>query len=117
MSHQRPRVIFFFMNGCPHCQRSWPAWDKAKRNLRTIADVEEKESAEVSPNDGVSSFPTFVVRKGLVEVKRIEGARESPEVLLKDLGLRRSSPRGRRTHRRGRQFTKRTLRNYKALRK
>ena len=117
MSHQRPRVIFFFMNGCPHCERSWPAWDKAKRNLRKIADVEEKESAEVSPNDGVSSFPTFVVRKGDQEVKRVEGAQENPVKLIQVLGLRRSSTRGRRTHRRGRQFTKRTLRNYKALRK
>lgn len=117
MSKQRPRVIFFFMNGCPHCERTWPAWDKAKGQLRKVADVEEKESAEVSPNDGVSSFPTIVVMKGDSEVKRVEGARESPKQLMKELGLRRSSTRGRRTHRRGRQFTKRTLRNYKALRK
>jgi thiol-disulfide isomerase/thioredoxin len=115
MSPQRPRVIFFFMNGCPHCERSWPAWDKAKGKLRKVADVEEKESREVSPDDGVSSFPTFVVLKGNSEVKRVEGARENPAGLIKELGLRRGSPRGRRTYRRGRQFTKRTLRNYKAL--
>jgi hypothetical protein len=115
MSHQRPRVIFFFMNGCPHCDRSWPAWDKAKRQLRKVADVEEKESAEVSPDDGVSSFPTFVVRKGATEVKRVEGAQESPVALIRVLGLRRPSSRRRRTHRGRRQFTKRTLRNYKAL--
>ena len=117
MSHQRPRVIFFFMNGCPHCDRTWPAWDKAKGQLRKVAVVEEKESREVSPDDGVSSFPTIVVRKGPSEVKRVEGARENPVQLIKELGLRRSSTRGRRTNRRGRQFTKRTLRNYKALRK
>ena len=117
MSHQRPRVIFFFMNGCPHCDRTWPAWDKAKGSLRKFAVVEEKESQEVSPDDGVSSFPTIVVMKGTSEVKRVEGARENPTQLIKELGLRRSSTRGRRTNRRGRQFTKRTLRNYKALRK
>ena len=115
MSQQRPRVIFFFMNGCPHCDRTWPAWDKAKGQLRKVADVEEKESREVSPEDGVSSFPTFVVRKGDTEVKRVEGAQESPVKLIRVLGLRRSRTRGRRTHRGRRQLTKRTLRNYKAL--
>jgi glutaredoxin len=115
MSHQRPRVIFFFMNGCPHCDRTWPAWDKAKGQLRKVAVVEEKESREVSPDDGVSSFPTIVVLKGTTEVKRVEGARENPAQIIKELGLRRSRPRGRRTHRGRRQLTKRTLRNYKAL--
>ena len=115
MSHQRPRVIFFFMNGCPHCDRTWPAWDRAKGKIRKVADVEEKESREVSPDDGVSSFPTFTVRMGDKEVKRIEGARENPAALIKELGLRRSRPLRRRTNRRRRQLTKRTLRNYKAL--
>jgi thiol-disulfide isomerase/thioredoxin len=118
MSKERPRVILFFMKGCPHCERTWPAWDKAKKQLRESADVEEKESAEVSPDDGVSSFPTIVVLKNEEEVKRIEGARENPKALLKELGLRasrRSRTRGRRTYRRRRQLTKRTLRNYKAL--
>ena len=115
MSKDRPRVIFFFMNGCPHCERTWPAWDKAKGQLRKVADVSEKESAEVSPDDGVSSFPTIVMRKGESEVKRVEGARESPKQIIKELGLRRRGTRRRRTHRGGRQFTKRTLRNYKAL--
>ena len=115
MSNQRVRVIFFFMNGCPHCQRTWPAWNKAKGSIRKVADVYEKESAEVSPNDGVSSFPTIVVMKGNTEVKRVEGARENPKELVKELGLRRSRSLRRRTHRGRGQLTKRTLRNYKAL--
>ena len=115
MSREKPHVIFFFMNGCPHCERTWPAWDKAKPNLMGIATIEEKESKEVSPNDGVSSFPTFTVRMGNKEIRRVEGAREDPAQLLRELRLRRSRPRGRRTHRRQRRLTKRTLRNYKAL--
>jgi len=113
--YQRPRVVFFFMNGCPHCQRTWPAWNKAKSRLRGIAEIQEKESKDVGPADGVSSFPTFVVRRGDVETKRIEGARENAMMLLRELGLRGSTSRRRRTHRRKRQFTKRTLRNYKSL--
>ncbi len=115
MSKERPRVIFFFMNGCPHCERTWPAWDKAKGDLRKVADVEEKESRDVRPMDGVSSFPTIVMMKGESEVKRVEGARENPKQIIKELGLRRRSTLRRRTHRGGRQFTKRTLRNYKSF--
>lgn len=115
MSQQRPRVIFFFMNGCPHCERTWPAWDKVKPKVKKVADIEEIESKEVSPNDGVSSFPTFTVRLGDKEIKRLEGARENPGQLFSELGLRRSRPLRRRTYRRKRQLTKRTLRNYKAL--
>lgn len=112
---QRPRVIYFFMNGCPHCQRTWPTWDKAKSKLRGVADLEEKESKDVSLADGVSSFPTFVVLKGNTEVKRVEGARENAMQLLRELGLGRRRSSRLRTHRRKRQFTKRTLRNYKSL--
>ena len=115
MSKERPRVIYFFMKGCPHCERTWPAWNKVKPKLKAIAIVEEKESKEVSPDDGVSSFPTFTVRMGNKEIRRVEGARENPAQLFKDLGLRRARALRRSTHRRKRRFTKRTLRNYKAL--
>lgn len=117
MSQQRPRVIYFFMNGCPHCERTWPAWNKVKPKLKAIAMVEERESREVTPDDGVSSFPTFTVRLGDKEIKRIEGARPNPMELFKELGLRRSRSLRRRTYRGKRNLTKRTLRNYKALRK
>ena len=81
--------------------------------LRKTADVEEKESAEVTPSDGVSSFPTFVVFENGKEVKRVEGERDNASKLLRELRRRRTG--GRRTYRRKRQFTKRTLRNYKSL--
>ena len=114
---QRPRVVFFFMNGCPHCDRTWPAWNKAKKTLKGSARVEEKESAEVSSSDGVSSFPTIVVYEGGQEVKRIEGAREKASEILAETGLGGRRAGRRRTHRRKRQLTKRTLRNYKPFRK
>jgi glutaredoxin len=114
MSREKPQVIFFFMNGCPHCERTWPAWDNAKPKLMRMATVEEKESKEVSPDDGVSSFPTFTVRMGNKEIKRIEGARENPRALLRELGLRRPH---RNATRRRRRLRKRTFRNNKSFRK
>lgn len=79
-----------------------------------MATVEEIESKEVSPDDGVSSFPTFTVRMGDKEIKRIEGARENPKALLKELGLRRAR---RNATRRRRRLRKRTFRNNKSFRK
>lgn len=112
---KRPHVVFFFMTGCPHCQATWPAWEKAKKKLKKGGvDVSETESKEVSPADGVSAFPTFVLKVDGKEVKRVEGARTDGEALAKELSGGRHSLR-RRTHRRRRQFTQRTLRNYKAL--
>ena len=115
MSHRR-RVVFFFMNGCPHCESTWPAWNEAKKKLKGSAKVEEKESAKVSSSDGVSSFPTIVVYDGDKEVKRIEGAQGSSAEILKGTGLGGGRAGRRRTYRRKRQFTKRSLRNYKAFR-
>jgi glutaredoxin len=116
MSREKPHVIFFFMNGCPHCERTWPAWDKAKPKLIGMATVEAQESKEVSPDDGVSSFPTFTVRMGDREIKRIEGARENPTVLIKELGLRRRRTfRNRRPIRTRRALRKRALRNNKSF--
>jgi thiol-disulfide isomerase/thioredoxin len=112
MSPQRPRVVFFFMNGCPHCERTWPAWDKVKAQLRSSAEVGEKELREMSPGDGVSRFPTFVVYRNGEEVKRVEGARENAKALLKELGVSSRRARGTRRRRGGGKLRKRTLRNY-----
>ena len=98
------------MTGCPHCEATWPTWDAVKGKLKKDGTiVEEKESKEVGPTDGVSSFPTFVIYKNGHEVKRVEGSERSPSKLLSKLGRR--GPSRRRTHRRTRRFRGRTLRN------
>ena len=115
---KRPHVVFFFMTGCPHCEATWPAWEKAKKKLKKGGvDVSETESKEVSPADGVSAFPTFVVKMEGKEVKRVEGARTDADKLAKELDVKSGGRRSRRhrTRRSRRQFTQRTLRNYKSL--
>lgn len=104
------RIIYFYMNGCPHCNATWPAWNVAKEKLQKDGTlVEEKESKEVDPADGVSSFPTFVIYKNGHEIKRIQGSERSPKKLLSKLGRRSATRRS--THRRGGKFRGRTLRN------
>ena len=109
------RVVFYYMDGCPHCEATWPAWKDAKDKLKGKMSVEEKESAEAAP-DGVKRFPTFVVWVNGKESKRFEGARTDSKKLVDEIEgkkSRRGGTRRRRTRRR--QFTHRTLRNYKAL--
>lgn len=113
---KRTSVVYFYMIGCPHCEAMRPAWEDAKKKLKKGgAEVKEKESQQVSPADGVSSFPTVVAYKGGQEDKRIEGSRESGDQIVSELGLQRGGSRRRRTHRGKRKTRHRTLRNYKAL--
>ena len=104
------------MIGCPHCEAMRPAWEDAKKKLKKGGvEVKEKESKQVGPTDGVSSFPTVVVYTSGEESKRIEGSRESGQEIVNELGLQRAGSRRRRTHRGKRKTRHRTLRNYKAL--
>jgi hypothetical protein len=113
---KRSTVVYFYMIGCPHCEAMRPAWDDAKKKLKKGgAEVSEKESQQVKPDDGVSSFPTVVKYESGQEVKRIEGSRDKGDQIVSELGLSRGGARRRRTHRGKRKTRHRTLRNYKAF--
>lgn len=110
----RPTVVYFYMIGCPHCEAMRPAMDQAKKMMKGV-DIEEKESTQVEDADGVSSFPTVILKKKGKEVKRIEGSRPDGGTIVKELGLKRGGSNRGRTHRRGRSLRHRTLRNRKAF--
>lgn len=104
-------VVYYYMDGCPHCEATWPAWRDLKRSAEGSFQEVESNDAE-----GISGFPTFVVRRQGKEIRRISGEQRDAKALAKALGLRRKSPRGGRTYRRRRTLRHRTLRNYIALR-
>lgn len=107
----RPVVVFYYMNGCPHCRDTWPAWRELKRSADGVfQEIEAKDAKGVT-----SAFPTFVVRRKGKEVKRAMGTKTDARALARELGLRQRSRRGG-THRRTRGLRHRTLRNYVALR-
>ena len=113
---KRSTVVYFYMIGCPHCEAMRPAWEDAKKKLKKGgAEVKEKESAQVGPQDGVQSFPTVVAYKGGEEFKRVEGSRDSGAQIVSELGLQRGSARRSRTYRGKRKTRHRTLRNYKSF--
>jgi thiol-disulfide isomerase/thioredoxin len=113
---KRTTVVYFYMIGCPHCEAMRPAWEDAKKKLKKGGmEVNEKESKQVGPMDGVQSFPTVVAYKAGEEVKRIEGSRDKGNEIVSELGLQRGSSRRGRTYRGKRKTRHRTLRNYKSF--
>lgn len=86
MSGKTPIVVFFYMTGCPHCDRTMGPWKEiAKRNLPySFAQV---ESEHVPAEMGVSGFPHFIARhKGGAETTS-DGAKESADDIMKSLNL------------------------------
>ena len=58
----KPQTIFFFMNGCPHCDNVKPEW---KKYATSATDVEIRQfEVSAAPNAcsyyGVTGFPTFI---------------------------------------------------------
>lgn len=79
-------VVFYFMNGCPACEATWPIWKKAKKMM---ARTKEVEAQQVPPGKNVNSFPTFVVEdENGMEVKRVEGRQSDPRMLIASLGVK-----------------------------
>lgn len=96
-----PHVVFFYMDGCPHCVRARPMWDKVKKDIPAGIAVLEIESANVPAElrSRVQGFPRFerTDDSGALIVE-VEGAPASPDDLRKKLKLG-SRKGGRRTRR------------------
>ena len=114
---QRPLLVLFFMNGCPHCEANKPAWDEAKQK----ADVPTAEiDEEATPSEEATGFPTMKYMSDS-ETKTISGQKESGDEILDELSVPKKSSGGRRrrlrsrrhiNRRGGRKSRHRTLRSY-----
>jgi hypothetical protein len=113
---QRPVLVLFYMNGCPHCKTNEKAWKEAKKKYG--GNTAEIESAEAT---GVTSFPTMKYISEGGQESTITGAQESGDEILQKLnvprsgGRRRRGTRSRTNNRRNRKLRHRTLRNHVAL--
>jgi hypothetical protein len=80
-------VVFYFMNGCPACEATWPTWRKVKK--MAMGRMREMESKQIPSGKDVQSFPTFIVEdENGLEVKRVVGSQSDPRALMAELGLR-----------------------------
>ncbi len=99
-------VVFYFMDGCPACEATWPTWRKVKK--LAVGRLREMESKQIPPSKEVMSFPTFVIEdEDGNEIERIVGREEDPEVLMSKLKLKPKKGKGRRKTRRLRPGTTR----------
>lgn len=102
-------VVFYFMDGCPACEATWPTWKKVKKMAKGRGGMKEVESKQMMPGTNVQSFPTFVVEdEEGNEVKRIEGRQQNAAVLMRELGIKKGGSR-RTRRRRGTRSTRRRI--------
>ena len=99
LSSKTPVVIFFYMNGCPHCERSMGPWnDLAQDNLPY--KMVQIESAKVPPELGIHGFPHFVAIHKDGKKTKSDGEKSSKEEIKGGLGLVQGGLRRRRRTRR-----------------
>jgi len=83
---KRNIIIFFFMDGCGHCEATRPAWQELSRS-RLPYQFAEVESANVSPEFEIQGFPHFHLVDSKGKVRTVDGARSTKSELASALGL------------------------------
>lgn len=93
---KHPHVVFFFMEGCPHCIRTRPMWESVKPDLEVQGlQVLEYEANELPKGVDVTGFPNIQKTNASgVVVVTIEGAPQDEAELRKKLGVKKRSKRG-----------------------
>jgi thiol-disulfide isomerase/thioredoxin len=106
LKSSKPVFIFFYLDGCPHCEAMDPIWDELERETPSVEFV-KAESAVVPAELGISGFPKFVKVKDGKQVGSADGEMSKDELKSKLLsgGRRRRRNRTRRLGGRRRKHT------------
>jgi len=111
LKSSKPVAIFFYMDGCPHCEAMKPIWNQLENENPSIEFV-EIESANVPSDLGIVGYPKFMKIEGGKQVGNADGEMTKEELkatLLKSGGRRRRN-RSRRLRRTRRKTLHRTTR-------
>jgi thiol-disulfide isomerase/thioredoxin len=60
INSEKPVAIFFYMNGCPHCDAMKKPWDDLEKEVPRMGFC-KIESAKVPSEMGITGFPHFEV--------------------------------------------------------
>lgn len=117
LEEKEPMVVFFYMEGCPHCEKTKPAFDEADTGDLPKIEVEASATPEEAE---VSGFPTM--KKIDKEGKEVTTSGEKTEAkeIEKELEIeepKEKKEKGGRRRRRSRTHRKRTLRRKRLTRK
>lgn len=111
LSSKEPVVIFFYMIGCPHCEKMKGPWEnlKAKHSDTKLVKV-ESQNVPKSLESKIGGFPHFMKIEDGKEKVSVGGSMSEGELESKLFGGLRGG-RSRRLRRRTRKL-KRTLRRH-----
>ena len=70
-------LVYFHMNGCGHCDKMKPEWNKFKASYTGPIELKEVEQAQMSDQqkEWVQGFPTLVLVENGKVLKTFEGER------------------------------------------
>ena len=77
-------IIFFFMNGCPYCEETKPAWEELKNHHKYIEFIEiEKDQIppKMSEELQINGFPHFVKIDKKGKKKAVSGSKTTLDKL------------------------------------
>jgi thiol-disulfide isomerase/thioredoxin len=111
---KRNIIIYFFMIGCPYCEKTTPLWNELKDKHKEIEFV-EVESQDITPEKKeeleIEGYPQFLKINKDGKKKKVRGSKDTLQQLEKELelgkffgGRRRRSRRFRNRIRKTRRF-------------
>jgi len=111
LKSSKPVAIFFYMDGCPHCEAMKPIWEDLEKENPRIEFV-EIESTNVPSELGIVGYPKFMKIEGSKQVGSADGEMTKEELKGKLLhtGGRRRRNRSRRLRRTRRKTLHRSTR-------
>ena len=73
----KKKVVYFYMNGCPHCDSFSPIWDDFKQTSPLPTHkIESADAGEMLSKYNISGFPTILLLdKNNNKLKELEGDR------------------------------------------
>ena len=73
----KKKVVYFYMNGCPHCDSFSPIWDDFKQTSPLPTHkIESADAGEMLKKYNISGFPTILLLdKNNNKLKELEGDR------------------------------------------
>ena len=73
----KKKVVYFYMNGCPHCDSFSPIWDEFKQTSKLPTHkIESADAGEMMSKYKISGFPTIILLdENNNKLKELEGPR------------------------------------------
>ena len=71
------KVVYFYMDGCPHCDSFSPIWDEFTQNCPLPTHtIESKNAGEMMKKYNISGFPTILLLdENNNKLKELDGPR------------------------------------------